>query len=532
MARPVIPTSDQITPIILDRSIPAFINDYYPQFVAFLQAYYEFLEQSMQPYEIIQHLREYRDIDLTIDSFVEYFRREVMIDIPASVMADKRLLAKNIKAFYQNKGNQASYRFLFRILYNEDIDFYYPKTDILRASDGKWSQTISIKILQAGVPSTGFMFTSKVTGATSMAYATVQSVNILEERGVALYELILSSVYGRFLPGEVLNFSNAPQSLGQILVEDVYAGIDITNGGTAYSINDPIYLRDNHNNIIATGIVTQIGRGPCSGITLVDGGVGYSGLLRDIENFAYLPLNTMYESTILDNTVLNNGHLITTDSDGDVIASQTIWLPITPITITDVGDVILITDTPAPIGQGASGIVTHVTQEGQILDIQLLTDGKDYSIPTAQVDSPEGGTGAVITVQGGGGSIQDTSLLGFPITVGADSNDTVTVDFSAGTGVGATGVPAGNAGTIVYPGYYLNSDGQLSSTKKLQDNYFYQDYSYVILSGLTYTYWADAIDKAIHPAGLKAFGKLKFTVRGENGPDFVSATATQTVTPI
>ena len=47
MARPVIPTSDQITPIILDRSIPAFINDYYPQFVAFLQAYYEFLEQSM-----------------------------------------------------------------------------------------------------------------------------------------------------------------------------------------------------------------------------------------------------------------------------------------------------------------------------------------------------------------------------------------------------------------------------------------------------------------------------------------------------
>ena len=61
-----------------------------------------------------------------------------MADIPENMLTDKRLLLKRIKDLYTSKGSQKSYDLLFRILYNQDIDFYYPGEDILRASDGRW----------------------------------------------------------------------------------------------------------------------------------------------------------------------------------------------------------------------------------------------------------------------------------------------------------------------------------------------------------------------------------------------------------
>src|ERR1035437_5484482 len=136
----------QITDIVLDRSLPAFIRENYPMFEAFLAAYYEWMELPKQPNDILQRLPEYRDIDRTITEFIDYFRDEVMVNIPTDILADKRLLVKRINDFYLNKGNENSYKFLFRVLYGEDIEIYYPKLDILRVSDGKWNQTTSIKI--------------------------------------------------------------------------------------------------------------------------------------------------------------------------------------------------------------------------------------------------------------------------------------------------------------------------------------------------------------------------------------------------
>ena len=52
-----------------------------------------------------------------------------------------------------------------------------------------------------------------------------------------------------------------------------------------------------------------------------------------------------------------------------------------------------------------------------------------------------------------------------------------------------------------------NDDGFLSSSKKLQDNNFYQDFSYQIKVMKDFAVWKDVIKTAIHPAGLKVFGQ-------------------------
>ena len=59
-------------------------------------------------------------------------------DEVAKILADKRLLAKHINNIYLAKGSMASYDFLFRILYSEDIEIAYPKDNMIAPSDSKW----------------------------------------------------------------------------------------------------------------------------------------------------------------------------------------------------------------------------------------------------------------------------------------------------------------------------------------------------------------------------------------------------------
>lgn len=64
-------------------------------------------------------------------------------------------------------------------------------------------------------------------------------------------------------------------------------------------------------------------------------------------------------------------------------------------------------------------------------------------------------------------------------------------------------------------GYYASEKGRLSSNyQKLADNYFYQDYSYVIKSKTPLNVWKDVIKETTHPAGFKVFGDLTIESSG------------------
>jgi len=86
------------------------------------------------------NLLDYADVDKTTGDFLEYFRKDFMPSIDTKILADKRLLAKHINSIYLAKGSMASYDFLFRVLYNEDIDIIYPKDQMIAPSDSKWSE--------------------------------------------------------------------------------------------------------------------------------------------------------------------------------------------------------------------------------------------------------------------------------------------------------------------------------------------------------------------------------------------------------
>lgn len=136
--------SEKITSIGFDSQFPEHIAVNNPTFVAFLKAYYEYMEQSGYPQEIIQNALTYEDVDTTIDSFIELFLKEYADLIPRDVLYDKKELVKKINSLYLTKGSQNSYDLLFRMLFNAEVESYYPKKKVLRPSDGKWIRKSSV----------------------------------------------------------------------------------------------------------------------------------------------------------------------------------------------------------------------------------------------------------------------------------------------------------------------------------------------------------------------------------------------------
>ena len=92
------------------------------------------------------NLLDYADVDKTTGDFLEYFRRDFMPSIDATILADKRLLAKHINQIYLAKGSMASYDFLFRALYNEDISISYPQDNVIAPSQSKWTESTVIHL--------------------------------------------------------------------------------------------------------------------------------------------------------------------------------------------------------------------------------------------------------------------------------------------------------------------------------------------------------------------------------------------------
>jgi hypothetical protein len=62
------------------------------------------------------------------------------------------------------------------------------------------------------------------------------------------------------------------------------------------------------------------------------------------------------------------------------------------------------------------------------------------------------------------------------------------------------------SGFITFPGRYIDTKGFLSWNNKLQDNFYYQEFSYVIRVNQMLKKYRDVIKTLVHPAGSKLFG--------------------------
>ena len=252
--------TDNKTSVLVENLLPDFLDTEGPKFQTFVKAYYEWMETTGQMTEQSKNILNNQDIDLAAEEFLTYFKREILSDFPEDILADKRLVYKKIKDLYRSKGSEESYKLLFRILYNEELDFYYPGQDILRASDGRWVQENSLRITKPyrGNPD---LLAGEIKGRTSGATAKVERVQNIFVDNIETYEVFVTNIEGTFLDAEEID-NTANNISGTIISRSgTLQNVIITDGGSGHQRNDLVT------------ITSASGTGGRGTITITTGGV-------------------------------------------------------------------------------------------------------------------------------------------------------------------------------------------------------------------------------------------------------------------
>lgn len=257
---------------IVKRQIPSWIRAEYPGYVNFIEHYYKWLELSDNVLYNIYNIPSYLDIDLTTEEFLLNFIETSMSTLPKNIINNKKLLLKHIKEVYESKGTEKAIKFLFKILYNEEVEIFYPSETILRCSDGKFIKSTFIK---TNTFTNKQLAGRKIFGVTSGASALVE--NIIIKKETITYDYIeISNIIGVFLPNEKIETRDDEEYYTNNTIGQV-SKIIIKEAGTGYYINELIYT----SNIAINNAVLQVTdidiNGGILSVNVLESGYGYNG---------------------------------------------------------------------------------------------------------------------------------------------------------------------------------------------------------------------------------------------------------------
>ena len=262
----------KISPLV-ENQFPAFYREDGSLFVEFVKSYYEWLEDTNNPLYYSRQLLSIRDIDETFDEFLPHFQRKYIPNGSIGTFGNKRDLIKHSSDFYRTKGTEQALRLLFSALYGDSIEVYYPGNDVLRASDGKWTQP---KYIEVSVSDRTASFVGKdIVGSVSGARAFVESVLRRSNDGKFIDVVYLDNVRGNFQTGELIstdsNTTNSPTIVGSM------TSIEITVAGSQFAVGEVLDVVSSFKGKQGQALVTNTGikTGEVTYL-LQDGGYGYT----------------------------------------------------------------------------------------------------------------------------------------------------------------------------------------------------------------------------------------------------------------
>lgn len=270
---------------LVGRQVPSFVATDHGQFVEFLKQYYEWMEFEDNPKYESNNLIHYRDIDDTKDVFVKRFTNELADGLPfilGSTQTDKRKMVKRMLDFYRAKGTETSFKTYFRLLFGEEIQLYYPAEDILKLSDGRWTQPSILKVTRtmdtADIPD---IVGRRVEQAGSTlgsiaAYGFVQSANHILRYDNEFIEVELSGVFGSFEAEKLVTFALTGGATAEEYVFPTVDTIGISAEGNGYKVGDRVNITGSASGIGAEIYVGSVGpSGEIKGFIVEDTGINY-----------------------------------------------------------------------------------------------------------------------------------------------------------------------------------------------------------------------------------------------------------------
>ena len=425
--------------IAVQRQIPEHIRENYPVFVEFIKSYYDFLQQTQQ-----QNLETIHDVDTTLDEFIDRFKAELAKNFPIHLATDKAQILKHIREFYLARGSEESFKFLFRVLFNKEAELYYPSKQMLRTSDGRWKQDVSIFIdpednnkIDPQSLIGKFIYITNTKGA--VVQTVVENAVMYNEN---VYEVFIEREYINTIDVNSVVSSDEHGTIGQIL--PCPTSVKVFKSGKGFKAGDIYALR------------TQLGRGCVIKITKVDSEGGIKsiqvikfGLDYKTKFYSYLSSKELaareYVHPLKINTPYNpNAPAYNEKAAGFIdygwAAKQTYFYY----------------DTNIPVGDNAYASDRFFADPAYVGDVhqQFYNDASE--------------------------TVMDEDLAVIEIELGSVAK---------------------------YPGYYQTANGFISDEMYIQDGSYYQAFSYVVRVEEELRRYADIVKALVHPSGMKIFSE-------------------------
>lgn len=436
--------SDNNLHLLFKRQVPEYVKTTYPLFVEFLKAYQEFLQQTQS-----QELEKFRDIDTVTDEFVERFKAELAYNIPLDDLQDKRMFLKNLREFYLSRGSEASYKFIFKTFFGKDVEISYPSRQMLRVSDGKWKQDVSIFVKNTSAtattlfPMSGNYITIKSGNKNLVSY-----VENVVQYSDDIFEVFIQRdlVKSIGLDSTVSFFDGTVEYSGNLLLTP--KSIKVLQPGKGFRVGDVFNLKTNLGDGCKIKVTQVDGNGGIIRAKILKFALDYTSnfwsYLYAGQNVQFPPLD--YFKTGNDN-FLNVGDFASDNYIEYGYASKQTYM---------------FYDETIPIGDNSSGASRFFADTNYVGDVytQIYADN--------------------------------------PVDVNLSDFAQILVEVGA---------------CSIYTGYYLSQDGFVSDEIYIQDSNYYQAFSYVIKVEEELRKYADLVKTILHPAGMKMFAEFQILNR-------------------
>jgi len=449
LAKPFSVINDKISTLVSNQ-VPNYHKTNFPKFTSFLKYYYKFLENYGSIHYNIKSLNDEADIDLTQSEYnlFKLFNEKVP-SLPFTMNINIKNFIKYVKQFYLTRGTENSYKFLFKILFQKDITIYYPKDDILYPSGGNWTNKKYIYLETSQISKYPELDINNLLGEILYQDETGFNANI---ENITLTSLQNYNVYKVELTN--LRESFLYEHIVNITIESntysfnlipIIEKIKIKNGGINYKEHDRVYFDKNR----TVGYISLVTKGTVDKVIIHSGGEGYS-YSDNIE--------------VVDE---NTGTAIWVDWD-------------------------------------------KIDENGTIKSLELKDGGINYSFPPKINIISSNGNGAKIELQGKSiGAIKEIVLFTYyPIENRQIKN--VDIDYKIDSKTGKQAILSPFIGTLhKTANFFENENSFLSGMKYLQDNWYYQLFSYDIVTDMNIDNFKDIILSFLHPVGLNFFSTFR-----------------------
>jgi len=366
--------------ILITNQFPQVYRNDAPEFVAFIETYYEYLDEALN-----QDYFKYTDIDETSIRFLKYFEKKYLTNIELPDDATPQIIIKHITDLYKRKGSEESIRLLFKLFFDEDIELFYPSSSLLSPSNSLYYFNSYLEMQPVYSPfdyeiTKGMRILGQITGAS----AYVEEVLFKSFEGVIKPLVFLSNVQGEFTIDDRLialdEFGNissfVSESIAGSISNVIFTNIDDSSPGNSIGDEFNIVVKDPSptapKGFYGRGMVKSIAETTSGSVKLdlIESGYGYTipnklatgrtGLDIDaspanVISFRYVHLNDV-------EPIPNATHAIKFQNDVDYYRV----VSVNPVPNTS-GD-------PLPYALSVENGL-RVADEGQYVTINLTTDG-------------------------------------------------------------------------------------------------------------------------------------------------------------